>query len=782
MSAGEGELAFGRYLIGEKRAGTASFDVYDAADPRRPEIRVRVVVMAASPVAEVGRVIEQTRRYALGTPALATATHADELTLPGGETRIALAFELGPGRTLDELVISPDAADIRRALEVIERAARALSVLHDQGIAHGSVLPALIAADSQERLVLGGYGVAQLAAPAGSDPRSDGVALRSLARDWLLGVAPGLGESAEITRRLEQPGNDVVGWASELGSAVRAELAKSPQPQQSSEPQPPPAVVMSAPVEVSRTPPAVVVAPPPPPAPATAAAGQTSRAGSWAIGAALGLALLLLVGVGVGLFAHSIFVSKRGKAPEASGAVSVASATGAPAAPPQATPSSSPAPSPAVPAPPQAEPHAKAREASQPPRGVRRGAEAPESDAEAAVPVTPATPAKAAPDALVTAVIFGDLECPHTRSAYQTLSELERLFPGDLRIAWRHRPLREHGHARDAAVFAAALHSEEGSTAFWRLVGDVSKSDGAASREFLESWASRQERGFRPPTDLAAASARVDEDLGLANRFGVRETPTLFINGLRVRGDRPLDELRGLVARELREARALVSAGVSASFIYTTRVTKNLIGIGPEAPERTCPPLEKSPRRGAVRALLTMVVFSDYECPFCRRMHPALKRLEARYASELLVVWKNLPLAQHPNAASAARLALGARAAGGDASFWLVHDRLFEADSPLDAATLEGVARGAGIDARSLMEAVRRGDHQSEIDDDVALARRLGVAGTPTIFLNGRRLGGARPFSSIESLVSEELQMAERLVGRGIKRDKLYATLCGEPD
>jgi protein-disulfide isomerase len=163
-------------------------------------------------------------------------------------------------------------------------------------------------------------------------------------------------------------------------------------------------------------------------------------------------------------------------------------------------------------------------------------------------------------------------------------------------------------------------------------------------------------------------------------------------------------------------------------------------------------------------------------------MHPTLKRLEAKYGSELSIVWKNLPLAQHPNATSAARLALGARAAGGDARFWRVHDLLFSAETELDSAALEAVARSAGIDAQLVMEAVRRGDHQPEIDADIALARRLGVTGTPTLFVNGRRLGGAQPLSSFESLIREELEAAQRLIDRGVKREQLYRTLCGDPE
>jgi protein-disulfide isomerase len=105
---------------------------------------------------------------------------------------------------------------------------------------------------------------------------------------------------------------------------------------------------------------------------------------------------------------------------------------------------------------------------------------------------------------------------------------------------------------------------------------------------------------------------------------------------------------------------------------------------------------------------------------------------------------------------------------------------LFAVDPPLDAAGLAGVAEQAGLDARAL-NAVRRGDHQAEIEADIALAKRLGVSGTPTFFVNGRRLGGAQPLSSFDAVIREELEAARRMIGRGVPPEALYAALCGDP-
>jgi protein-disulfide isomerase len=752
LSDGSQDLAGGRYRVTGKREASTRFELLDATDPGRPGLRVRLVVVPWSFDTQAASIIEQTRRYAMGAPGLAIATaHAIAASPPG----LALAFELGTGVTLDEPI------ERSRVLAVIESAAATLALLHDQGIAHGLVHPALIGVDAGDRVILGGYGVAQLvrASPTLGDDRR---ALAELSRALLATAIGEIPPDSELARRIEAAADakDLVEW----GKALRAAVPVDPGP--------PPVDVPPAP-----TLPPAVEAPSPPAAPPPPVPNKPSDANrSWPIVLAVGVSFLLLFGVVAGLFAYGVLRARA--------AASSAAASAAPPAPVTAAPSAvakPPPPSPAPPPEPAPEPRRVRREA--PARSARERASGAASDAVAPVPVAPTTPVSTAGEALVTAVVFGDLECPHTRRLYRSLTELERLFGDDLRLAWRYRPLREHGYAQQAAQFAAAVHEQAGSAAFWRLVGDVSRSDEAANPAWLVSWAERQERAFpefRRPHEAASSSARVQEDLALANRFDVRETPTVFVNGLRILGDRPFDELRGLIENELRASRALLGAGVTSNDLYATRVTKNLIGLGPEAVYRACPPLGRSPRRGATAPLVTLVMFADFECPFCRRTVPTLRLLESRFKNELTIVWKHLPLPQHPNAANAARLSLVARERAGDTGFWRAHDLLFAAAPELDAANLARIAEQVGLEANDL-SAVIRGEHQAAIDADVALAKRLGVTGTPTFFVNGLRLGGALPPAAFESVIREEIEAARRLTGRGVPREKLYAALCSEP-
>jgi protein-disulfide isomerase len=185
-------------------------------------------------------------------------------------------------------------------------------------------------------------------------------------------------------------------------------------------------------------------------------------------------------------------------------------------------------------------------------------------------------------------------------------------------------------------------------------------------------------------------------------------------------------------------------------------------------------PLEDSPVRGAADALVTVVEVSDFECPFCRRVAPTLKQLDQAYPGKLRFSFKHNPLPFHASAGPAAVVAEEARAQGGDARFWAVHDRLFEQPA-LDAAALTRVAREAGLDETRLKKALVTGGHMDRIRRDQGLVGSLGATGTPTFFINGRKVVGAQPLEAFKAVVEEELARAEALVKAGVAPRDVYA-------
>ncbi|HET7824445.1 MAG TPA: thioredoxin domain-containing protein [Anaeromyxobacter sp.] len=187
-------------------------------------------------------------------------------------------------------------------------------------------------------------------------------------------------------------------------------------------------------------------------------------------------------------------------------------------------------------------------------------------------------------------------------------------------------------------------------------------------------------------------------------------------------------------------------------------------------------PVEDSPARGPADALVTIVESSDFECPFCKRAYPTVKQLEEAYAGKVRVVFKHNPLPFHPRAMPSAVASEEARAQGGDAKFWAMHDALFTAPS-LDDAALAKAAADARVDAAKVKDAVAAGKYKDRIERDQRLAQSLGASGTPTFFINGRKLVGAQPYEAFRAVVDEELKKAETMVKDGVPAAQVYARI-----
>jgi protein-disulfide isomerase len=146
------------------------------------------------------------------------------------------------------------------------------------------------------------------------------------------------------------------------------------------------------------------------------------------------------------------------------------------------------------------------------------------------------------------------------------------------------------------------------------------------------------------------------------------------------------------------------------------------------------------------------VLFSDYECPFCARAEPIVRSLEQAHPGDVRVVFKNMPLPMHAHASLAAKAAL---AAGEQGKYWEYHDVLFAHQSALDRASLERYAADIGLDARRFARDLDDARLEARLEADVADADALGIKGTPTLFVNGRRIVGAQPLATLEGAAAK---------------------------
>jgi protein-disulfide isomerase len=161
------------------------------------------------------------------------------------------------------------------------------------------------------------------------------------------------------------------------------------------------------------------------------------------------------------------------------------------------------------------------------------------------------------------------------------------------------------------------------------------------------------------------------------------------------------------------------------------------------------------PSLGNAAAPVTIVEFSDFQCPFCQRVAPTLKRVREVYGDRVRLVWKDYPLTQiHPQAFKAGE---AAHCAGEQGKYWEYHDRLFANQQALQPDDLKKYGAEIGLDAAQFNACVDSSKFGDRVREGVAQGSRLGVNSTPTLYINGRVLAGAHPYETIAAVIDEEL-------------------------
>jgi protein-disulfide isomerase len=163
------------------------------------------------------------------------------------------------------------------------------------------------------------------------------------------------------------------------------------------------------------------------------------------------------------------------------------------------------------------------------------------------------------------------------------------------------------------------------------------------------------------------------------------------------------------------------------------------------------------PAKGPANAPVTIVEFSDFQCPFCSRLTPTLKQVEEKYGDKVRVVFRQFPLPFHQNAQKAAEASLCALDQG---KFWELHDAMFGNQAELSVDQLKAKAASLGLNADKFNKCLDSGEKAAAIQADVKAGSAAGVNGTPAMFINGRFLNGAVPIDQITTVIDDELRRA----------------------
>lgn len=220
---------------------------------------------------------------------------------------------------------------------------------------------------------------------------------------------------------------------------------------------------------------------------------------------------------------------------------------------------------------------------------------------------------------------------------------------------------------------------------------------------------------------------------------------------------RPLEEVAPSIREFLEDQQA---EAAETAVIAELRKAAAPLKMQLEPPRLPVAVAPHDPSRGPATAVVTLVEFSDYQCPFCGRVTPTLKRLRETYGDRLRIVWKDFPLYDiHPQAQKAAEAAW---CAGDQGKYWEMHDRLFANQSTLAAEGLKQHATAVGLDAAVFAACLESGRHAERVKAGWSQGQELGVDSTPTSFINGRRLTGAHPYERFAEVIDDELSRLAR--------------------
>jgi protein-disulfide isomerase len=411
------------------------------------------------------------------------------------------------------------------------------------------------------------------------------------------------------------------------------------------------------------------------------------------------------------------------------------------------------------------------------------------------VQVSDEMPSRGAAQPLVTIAMFSDFQCPFCSRVEPTIDQILREFGDEVRVYWRDNPLPFHQQAMPAAEAAREAFAQGGSEKFWEMHELLFENQRALSNEDLERYAQQiglDMNRYRAAMEDHRHREGAQADQQAANSIGARGTPAFFINGRQLMGAQPFPAFQSVIREEIQAAQRLIADGTPRNQLYGRFQQGARTSPAPQ-PEREQPqrqrrqpdpdavyrvPVGDSAVKGPANALVTIVEFSEFQCPFCSRVLPTVGQIMERYGDDVRFVFKHNPLPFHQNAMPAAEAALEVHAQRGDEAFWAFHDVLFENQRELTRENLERWASEVpGIDMGRFRRALDEHTHQAAVEADQTLARSLGATGTPSFFINGRNLRGAQPFAAFQRVIDQELARARDALAAGTPRARLYESL-----
>jgi protein-disulfide isomerase len=365
------------------------------------------------------------------------------------------------------------------------------------------------------------------------------------------------------------------------------------------------------------------------------------------------------------------------------------------------------------------------------------------------------------PDAPIKIVEFSDFQCPYcARFAVDAWPQIRQTFVESGRVYWvfKDYPLDQiHPYARLAAQ---AAHCAGEQLAYWEMHDELfeqqagwteSSSPGDDFKE-IAGQLGLDQGAFGECLDSGRHATTVTNNVTEGQAAGMSGTPTFFFNGYPASGAIPFEGFEQIVSIiERGELEQNIADSIRQS--QATPTPRPIVDV----------PVGDAPVKGAADAPVTIVEFSDYQCPYCGRyVVETMPRIMAEYVEtgQVRYAFKDFPLSFHAQARQAAQ---AARCAGEQDAYWEMHDKIFGSQESWSGnneavAVFVEWAAGFGLDQDAFSECLESERHAAGVEADFQEGVSFGVTGTPAFFVNGQLISGAQPFEVFQSVIEAALQ------------------------
>jgi protein-disulfide isomerase len=317
-------------------------------------------------------------------------------------------------------------------------------------------------------------------------------------------------------------------------------------------------------------------------------------------------------------------------------------------------------------------------------------------------------------------------------------------YKGKVQFRFKHKIIPPQHPDSVEASEAAACAGKQGK--FWPFHNKLMDNPFNIGRSALDQYAKETKvrmRKWKKCMKKHEAYGMLTRDSVIANETGSHSFPNVLANGVRIGKPKNYESLKALIEKMIPRAEAMIKSGTKPRDVYDRSIASGKFFPQTEG-RRISFKTSDSPTFGPKSAKVEVVVYEDFQCPFCSKLAPNLKLFAKMNPGKVKIVYKHMPLISiHTEAQLASEASMEAHAQG---KFWEYHDKLYENQQALKKNDLISYAQAVGLNMPRFQDALQSRKHKAFVDADSQEGQRAGITGTPSVFINGLKYAGPRGY------------------------------------